>query len=293
MAGSSRTPGPACQEERPVWLDKGTSCLAESPSPAPWLDPFTAPAVARIPAAIHYLDTEDVSFELADAPRVCVETSLNEISLAQMRVLAWLREHRVEIVAAEQRFQVDRRAIAGAIAWEALMNVRGAFTQTMGRAVGAGKAHTRKDVLPWELLFERTDTTIVEQVEDADWLPQEQQLPKRSRAERQKVLETPGGAITYIAAAMNAASSLATQAGFPSVRQRPEVLTYFWQKKDLIGWQQHLKGKSQGTDFETGPDPAVDMDRWVNKNLRYLEDAVGTPEFVDKTEASPVFTRVR
>jgi hypothetical protein len=280
MAACSRTPGPFCQEERPVWIDTGTLCLVETPSPASRLDLFTGPA-GRTPH-IPYVESDDVSFELADAPRMCVATSLTNLSLAQMRVLAWLREHRSEIVAAEERFQVDRRAIAGAIAWEALMNVRGSWTQAMGRAVGAGKPHVRRDLVPWELLFDRTDTTIVEQVEDADWLPPEQQIPRRSRAARQRVLETSNGSITYMAAAMNAASSLATQAGFPSIRQRPEVLTYFWQKKDLTSWQQHLKGKKQGSDFQTGPDPTVDMDRWVSRNLRYLEDAVGTPRFKDE-----------
>ena len=51
-----------------------------------------------------------------------------------------LTQHRAEIIAAERRFKVDRRAIAGAIAWEALINVRGRFTQIFGRGVGPGKA---------------------------------------------------------------------------------------------------------------------------------------------------------
>ena len=52
MSGCSRTPGPFCQEERPIWLDTGTLCLAESPSPAPQVDPFTSPAVARLPHSL-------------------------------------------------------------------------------------------------------------------------------------------------------------------------------------------------------------------------------------------------
>jgi hypothetical protein len=78
---------------------------------------------------------------------------------------------------------------------------------------------------------------------------------------------------------MNAAAYMAAKAGFPSIRQRPEVLTFFWQKKDLNTWRSHLAGKAKGTGFETGPDPGKDMDSWVQKNLRYLEDAVGTPRF--------------
>jgi hypothetical protein len=249
----------------------------ESPSPAPQLDPFTIPAVARLPHAVHYLDSEDLSYELSDAPRMCVVTSLNEISLAQMRVLAWLTQHRTEIIAAEQRFRVDRRAIAGAIAWEALMNVRGRVTQIFGRGVGPGKAH----VWDYSVTITPTEDTLVKQVEDADWLPEDERLPRRSYCARKSLLETPEGAITYMAAAMNAAAHLARDAGFSSIRRRPEVLTFFWQKKDLNSWQQHLAGKAKGTGFGTGPDPAHDMDLWVKKNLRYLEDAVGTPQLLD------------
>jgi hypothetical protein len=201
VAGCSRTPGPFCQEERPVWLDTGTSCLIESPSPAPQLDASTSPAAARLPHAVHYLGSEDVSYELSDAPRMCVQTSLDEISLAQMRVLAWLTQHRAEIIAAERGFNIDRRAIAGAIAWEALMNVRGTLTQVFGRGVGPGKAHV------WDLRIEAYPTpplgtpegatvtwtadTLVKQVEDADWLPKNERLPKRSYEARKSLLALP------------------------------------------------------------------------------------------------------
>ena len=272
-------------------VDTGTSCLMESPSPSPRLDPFSSPAVARLPHAVHYLSSEDVSYELSDAPRMCVLTSLNEISLAQMRVLAWLTQHRAEIIAAERRFKVDRRAIAGAIAWEALINVRGRFTQIFGRGVGPGKAHVwdyHIDIYPPTPLdisggvaVTLTSDTLVKQVEDADWLPNSERLPKRSYDARKALLETPEGAITYMAAAMNAAAHLSSDAGFPSIRRRPEVLTFFWQKNDLNSWQRHLAGKTKGTDFRTGPDPNQDMDSWVKKNLQYLEDAVGSPQFSD------------
>jgi hypothetical protein len=214
---------------------------------------------------------------------MCVLTSLTEISLAQMRVLAWLTQHRTEIIAAERKFKVDRRAIAGAIAWEALMNVHGRFTQVFGRGVGPGKAHV------WDFSISTSSRgTLVKQVEDADWLPEKERLPKLSYEARKKLLDTPDGAITYMGAAMNAAAHLASNSGFPSIRLRPEVLTFFWQKKDLNSWQQHLSAKSKGTDFGTGPDPAHDMDLWVKQNLRYLEDAVGTPQIRDDSDVHTV-----
>jgi hypothetical protein len=40
MSGCYRNPGPLCQMERPVSIDSGTSCLIQSPSPAPQLDLF-------------------------------------------------------------------------------------------------------------------------------------------------------------------------------------------------------------------------------------------------------------
>lgn len=286
MSGCAKPPGPWCQEERPVWIDTGTTCIAATPSPAPYLDPFSSPAASRVRHATRYLEPEDVSYELADAPRVCVETSLAEISLAQMRVLAWLREHRAAIIAAEAKYHVDRRAIAGAIAWEALMNIRGDFTKTFGRGVGPGKAHLwdyTVRVIPFAgIVVLPHDDTLVKQVEDADWLPEEERLPRRSYEKRKELIETPEGAITYMAAAMNAASRLANDAGFPSIRQRPEVLTHFWQKKDLQTWKKHLASKLAGSDFGTGPDPAKDMDLWVARNLKFLEDAVGTPQFRDR-----------
>jgi hypothetical protein len=119
----------------------------------------------------------------------------------------------------------------------------------------------------------------VKQVEDATWLPSVEQIPKQSYADRKALLTSPAGAITYIAAAMNAAAHIVENAGFPSVRKRPEVLAFFWQKEDLNTWADLLKKKPKGSDFRTGPDPAKDMDLWVLQNLQFLEDGVGTSQF--------------
>ena len=125
----------------------------------------------------------------------------------------------------------------------------------------------------------RGENTLVKQVEDATWLPPGEQLPKLSFEARIKALQTSAGAITYIAAAMNAAAHMAEKAGFPSIRKRPEVLTFFWQKKDLNTWGELLAKKPKGSDFKTGPDPKRDMDAWVVENIAYVEDGVGKPEF--------------
>jgi hypothetical protein len=262
MAGS-RNPRPVGRHSNPVTIDSGTLNRHRSPAPGS--------------TGIHYLPQEDVSIELSDAPAMCVPASVSEISLAEMRVLAWLQAHKQEIAAAEKRFKVDRRAIAGAIAWEATRNVRGSLEGAFGRFVGPGKSHV------WSvsagMIPAITEDTLVKQVEDATWLPAAERIPKQSYGDRKALLATATGSITYIAAAMNAAAHVAEDAGFPSIRKRPEVLAFFWQKRDLDSWRDHLKKKPKGSDFQTGPNPAKDMDLWVRENLRFLEDGVGQPDF--------------
>lgn len=54
-----------------------------------------------------------ISIELTDAPQA---------STSEGRVFLWMVKNISGIVATEQQFSIDRRAIAGAIAWEALLN---------------------------------------------------------------------------------------------------------------------------------------------------------------------------
>src|ERR1700761_5235332 len=90
-----------------------------------------------------YLPDLGSSYEMEDAPRVCVATRICSMRPEAMRVLAWMRDHRDDIAGAERRFEVDRRAIAGAIAWEAIENPRP--TQGFLRSsVGKGKGHVRQ-----------------------------------------------------------------------------------------------------------------------------------------------------
>jgi hypothetical protein len=235
------------QEQRPIDVNDGT---------------MPRSAARR---GIVYLPDESISLELNDAPRMCVPTSLNTISLAQVSVLAWLRKYATAIVEAEHRFSVDRRAIAGVIAWEALKNV-----QKIGmRAVGAGKSHlwdfTYFDGLPigW------THETLVAQVEEKSV------LPRQTVENREKQLKTAEGSITYIAAAMSLAADMVEEHGFPSIRRRPDVLAYFWNSQDLRTWEKHLKAKKPGEGFF----PLTDMAKWVQNNNPYLVDAVGKPDW--------------
>ncbi len=115
-----------------------------------------------------------LSYELADAPIS---------SDPKVRVERWLRSHRPEIEAAETRFKVDRRAIAGAIAWEAIENVRGAWTPS---SVGTGKVDIYKDLAKGNFFDE---DTVAKQVEDTGY------LPKQDLEGRKNALRTSSGAI--------------------------------------------------------------------------------------------------
>ena len=66
-----------------------------------------------------------ISDELSDAwdlPRP--KGNYGGMSEAELQVMSWLQTNLQDIIAAEQRWRIDRRAIAGAIAWEALMNAK-------------------------------------------------------------------------------------------------------------------------------------------------------------------------
>ncbi|HEY0819220.1 MAG TPA: hypothetical protein VGD46_10610 [Rhizobacter sp.] len=260
MAGNASIPGHLCQEEAPVNVYDGT--LARTATPAPVT-----------------VTEEDVSYEIRSsyAP---VPTALTGLNPAELQVLAWLRAHAHLIVEAEQHFRVDRRAIAGAIAWEMLENV--VHHPKFKISVGEGKVHTyygnRRTLATsaksaWVQLRMRLsigdpgDDTSAKEVEDFGYLPQQ------TFESRLRILATTEGAITYIAAIMAATADLAAQHGFDDVRSDPVILTNVYQGRTLLTWDAALKAKAPGTRF-AGGNP---MDIWVGAHLAFLEDGVGRP----------------
>ncbi|MDQ2777558.1 MAG: hypothetical protein M3Y57_21985 [Acidobacteriota bacterium] len=213
---------------------------------------------------MNYTTGKGVSEELRDAPEMCVASRRKTITLDEMRVLAWLRLYAPQIVSTESKFNVDRRAIAGAIAWEALENVK----HGTGLWPGPGKVHASGITK----LFGRAvpnpmKTSVAEQTEKAGYLP-----VRKGIVDRYKVLKNPTASIAYIAAIMRAGSDIAEENGFV-VNNDPVVLTEFYQGWDLDRWRAHLKSKTPGTSLVGADTMAV----WVSKNLDYLEDAVGKP----------------
>src|SRR6478735_3154743 len=161
-----------------------------------------------------------LSGELQDAPFQCVNTTQRISDLSdEMRVLAWLRRYRAQIEVAEQRYNVDRRAIAGAIAWEALRNPHRSFFLWPG----AGKVHAIG-------YYGGTHLPAIiggppSSAESAEKLGY---LPRQTLIERVRVLRSPAGSILYIAAIMRMGADLAENRGF-IISDKPDLLAEFYQ----------------------------------------------------------------
>lgn len=251
-------------------------------------------AVTPMPGAsgIEYFKGDGISFELQDAPAVCVPTSLNKISYEEMQVLAWLRQYSSLIIAAEAEFHVDRRAIAAAIAWEALKNV---WSHSV-HAVGPGKPHTWRSgsylwiiVSPGGWASSITDEgTWVKQVEDAGL------LPKQTFSDRNKLLKTPQGAIQYIGAIMGLIAKIYEDNGSPgvcnpSIRENLVILTNEYQGSDGKKWTARMKTIKKG-EVLSGPKSEPDtksMAVWIAnpRNVQFVEDAVGPSSVVIPQES--------
>ena len=274
---ADRVPGHTCQETKPMNVQDGGSALSPTPSCGPTRG------------------TGDVSPEIG-ASYLPVVTSLC-LDPAQMQVLAALRSQREHIIAAEQTFGVDRRAIAGAIAWEMLLNPPdwkrklGGKVDPLGipRSVGWGKVHLfnldKKRAfkawvgggplgVPLGVIALHDFHTIAKETEEAGYLPQQ------SFDDRKRILGTPEGAITYIGGIMAAIADIPENMGFDEdIRSNPMILTNVYQGETLKSWREKL-AKKMATLGKSAPfEPGNDMAIWVGENLNFLEDAVGNPDF--------------
>lgn len=197
---------------------------------------------ARIP-----LEPAPLSFELQDAP-------LSDD--ARQRVKLWLRMNLRHITAAETQFGIDRRAIAGAIAWEALENIR----TVAARASGPGKVHYSANLGPGE------GDPVAKQVEQAGY------LPPQKMEQRKEILKTAAGAIRYIAAIMRAEADEAAKSGYYLNCDPPMLATFYnaWDLNDLKNFFAKRKAPAPLSPNDT-------MGTWVAQNEDFLEDAIGKP----------------
>jgi hypothetical protein len=217
--------------------------------------------LAEVRFAVPYLERlEDaVSFELPGAEGLPdVPTKFTRLPRTEMHVLAWLQKHQPEIASAAGQFKVDRRAIAGAIAWEAIVQVKGSSV----RAVGPGKAHS------WEF----RGMAAVDEVEKMGYMPR-----SGSEDRQREILETAAGSTRYIGAIMSACADISARHGL-QIRDDPGVLTTIYQGWKPSEWEEHMEDRAE--DHPAGspwPRPVVanPMGLWVDQHLPYLEEAVG------------------
>ena len=217
--------------------------------------------LAEVEFAVPYLEKlEDaVSFELTGAESLPdVATKFTKLPRTEAHVLAWLQKHQAEIASAAKKFNIDRRAIAGAIAWEAIVQVKSSSV----RAVGPGKAHS------WEF----RGMAAVDEVEKLGY------MPRSGSEERQReLLETPAGAAEYIGAIMAACADISARHGL-DIRNDPGVLTTIYQGWRPSDWEEHMDDKAashpKGTPWPR-PTVANPMGIWVDQHLPYLAEAVG------------------
>ncbi len=207
---------------------------------------------------LQQLGQATISIELADAPNA---------STSEGRVFLWLIKNISGIVSTERAYHIDRRAIAGAIAWEALLNPKGSFTQELRTATGTarfsgpGKVHYRESLTPG------ASPGITAAIE----IEQRARLPQRTEEERRQILATTPGALLYIGAIMRECSDIAARGGYYLDCDPPSLCTFY------NSWDIHEVERL----FSERRVPAAllpnEMGAWVNENIAFLEMAVGRP----------------
>jgi hypothetical protein len=297
---ADKVPGHTCQATKPVNVRDGGTAISPTPACGP-----TGGSVWRSDARVMHGLSPHPPEMLAPEFGACYAPVVTSLCLnpIQMQMLAALRSQRANIAAAEQNFRIDRRAIAGAIAWEMMEDPMTKWRGTMvdflpARGMGWGQIHA------WSLRNPFGDT-MAKQAEDAGY------LPKRTDEERKKILATPEGSITYIAGIMAAIADVPESMGFnEDIRSNPMMLTQVYHSWTLKEWKEKLYEKKKklsdkewmlahpqilaDPDAEAAYyvetvgvsesfDPESDMAVWVGKNLAFLEDAVGDPDLPEST----------
>ena len=171
-------------------------------------------------------------------------------------VAYWLSLHKGDIVQAERKFRVSRIAIAGIIAWEALVNPQ----VSSYKAVGPGKMHLEGEAgqLSWPDVIEGTG----------------RMRPLFSLPWRRVEMAKPDVAINYIAAALDVIAEIAEQSGW-NIRNHPEILGQVYHGWTAERWEAAVKAKTPGAPFEIVPGM---IGKWTQDHSAYLEAAVGAPE---------------
>lgn len=192
-----------------------------------------------------------VSVELSGVPSVGSKDA---------RVATWLSANRSVIVAAERRFSVDRRAIAGLIAYEAIANVHISQYGGLVRWSGPGKVHYKENRIT-------EGDPVAKQIEDLGF------LPRRSLLQRRMALAQPKWAALYIAAIMRALSDTVRRGDKRNIRCNPGALVTLASAWDIISARRYFSTLGTAAPF------AYNFPgNWVTSRLLYLQRAVGKPD---------------
>src|SRR5205807_2108773 len=156
---------------------------------------------------------------------------------------------------AEKKWKVSRLAIAGIIAWEALVNPQVASY----KAVGPGKMHLEGEPgqLSWPDVIERTG----------------RMKPLGYSLLRKIEMAKPDVAINYIGAALDVIAAIAELYGW-NIRNHPEILGQVYHSSTAEKWEKFMKIKPANAPFLID---AGMIGAWTQANRNYLEKAVGYP----------------
>jgi hypothetical protein len=209
---------------------------------------------------LEVLNGEGISSELRGVPpyRPSMRTPFDfGRTHAEVRLRSWLQQQIPVFRDAEKRWGINRCAIAGVIAWEALENLQFFLLSS----VGPGKPHVR-------FLLKNLDN-FAQQVERAGY------LPKASEDERNASLATLAGAVRYIGAMMRAGAAVAWRELKVDLYDDPRMLAWIYNAQDLDTWKEHVAEK-QAAGIRTFQPEAPIVD-WIGARLFYLEQCVGKP----------------
>ncbi|MBO8183977.1 hypothetical protein [Streptomyces spirodelae] len=229
-------------------------------------------------------DPVELSIELWDAnllPRAGrLRPDGTPFSPKEDAVLSWIAAHRESIIAEARKWNISPQAIAAAIAWEAMENVKGiptgmlagtgVGTEVKNASFGPGKVHV--------------DFPLVNQIENRGY------LPRRAVWEREKILKSDEGSIRYIAAIMGAYSKVTDDKakGHYNIRYDVPMLTQLYQGSDLEQWEAALARRRASNDWGK-LDPQNPMALWSQRNQAFLDAALPKdPWKVDPEPATPV-----
>jgi hypothetical protein len=218
--------------------------------------PLTQAMFAEIQRHLQQSGTAPISVELWDAPAS---------GTSRGRVALWLFKNLHAIVATEQKYSVDRRGIAGAIAWEALENAKAgdpaqlAVSTGIARFSGPGKIHYKEGRIE-----EGTSAAI--EVEKLG------RLPRLTMDQRCKVLATTSGALMYAGVILREVCDVAARSGY-YLDCDPPMLATFFNSWDIAEVERHFTTRKAPAAIEPNPG----MGTWVRQNMAFIEAVVGTP----------------